>query len=827
MYTNNPHLTDAQLEAEFLRCEYCEDKPCKQGCPADCSPADFIMAARLKSDKDFMRAAGEIMSFNPLGGICGAVCPDKHCMAKCVHLGFDKAIEIPSLQATVIERAKKLKVMPTFKKAKSNGKKVAVVGAGPAGLGTAAMLAQKGYKVTVFEAENLTGGACNTIPEYRLDKKILKSDIEFLLKCGDIEVVKNKYIEKPDDLLKKFDAVCVATGLWNPIKLGVKGEEAAVYSLEYLMDPKKFACKGNVAIIGGGAVAWDCAVTAKNNGAKMVEMYALETLSEMPLTQKELLELAHSGVDVNGRIKIKEITVKGKKVTGIITAKVKLNGKKFSLKDIEEIKGTDQGRMYFDQVIMAIGNRSGLNKIENPKIFYAGDCVNGPTTVVEAVAAGKNTAIQMDEYLSGKKITKIEKMVKSRVGLPGWNPLPVSLEYDFFGRKIESPFILSAAPPSDGYDQMVKAYEAGWAGGIMKTSFDGVQIHIPSQYMFAVTPNTYANCDNVSGHSLSRVCKEIKRLVKEYPTKLTMASTGGPVTGNDKSDKAGWQSNTKKLEDAGVMGIEYSLSCPQGGDGTEGDIVSQNAALTAKIIDWIMEISNPKIPKLFKLTAAVTSLHPIMMAIKKVLDKYPKKAAGVTLANTFPTLMFRKGNKKNWEEAIVVGMSGEGVTPISNLSLANVSKLGITVSGNGGPMNYKAAAHFLALGAKTVQFCTIAMKHGVGVYKELASGLSHLMLERGIKSVKDLVGAALPNPVTDFMSLTPTKKISCSDHDTCLKCGNCTRCPYMAITQDKDGYPVTDPEKCIGCSICSQKCFSGAITMRDRTKKELAMLKED
>jgi len=75
-----------------------------------------------------------------------------------------------------------------------------------------------------------------------------------------------------------------------------------------------------------------------------------------------------------------------------------------------------------------------------------------------------------------------------------------------------------------------------------------------------------------------------------------MASTGGPVTGHDENDKAGWQSNTKKLEAAGAMGIEYSLSCPQGGDGTEGDIVSQNAALTAKIIDWIMEVGDPDIP---------------------------------------------------------------------------------------------------------------------------------------------------------------------------------------------------------------------------------------
>jgi dihydroorotate dehydrogenase len=186
--------------------------------------------------------------------------------------------------------------------------------------------------------------------------------------------------------------------------------------------------------------------------------------------------------------------------------------------------------------------------------------------------------------------------------------------------------------------------------------------------MFTFNQYTYANADNVSGHPLDRVCREVEQLVKQWPDRLTMASTGGPVSGKDESDAAGWQSNTKKLESAGAMGIEYSLSCPQGGDGTEGDIVSQNAALTAKIIDWIMQVGDPDIPKLFKLSAAVTSIVPILRAIRKVLDKYPNKLAGITLANSFPTLAFRPAPGRAWDEGVIVGMSGEGVTPISYLT---------------------------------------------------------------------------------------------------------------------------------------------------------------
>jgi dihydropyrimidine dehydrogenase (NAD+) subunit PreA len=275
------------------------------------------------------------------------------------------------------------------------------------------------------------------------------------------------------------------------------------------------------------------------------------------------------------------------------------------------------------------------------------------------------------------------------------------------------------------------------------------------------------------------------------------------------------------------MGLEYSLSCPQGGDGTEGDIVSQNAALTAKIIDWIMQVGAPDIPKLFKLTAAVTSIVPILRAIRKVLDKYPKKMAGITLANSFPTLGFRPAPDRPWDEGVIVGMSGEGVTPISYLTLSQAVPEGIEISGNGGPMNYKAAMDFLALGVKTVQFCTIVMKQGYGIISDLESGTAFLMQERGIHSMRELIGIAQPHPFTDFMALTPVKKISEARPELCVSCGNCARCPYLAISLDEKGLPHTDPSRCIGCSICAKKCFTGAILMRSRSAEEIAVLKEN
>ncbi len=652
-------MTKHQLQAELLRCEYCEEKPCTKACPVNCSPFDFIMAARVGNSSDIKRSAAEIMRSNPLGGVCGLVCPDRFCMAACSRKKFDGSINIPKVQATLVEMAKRLGGIPKFERLAPNGKKIAIIGGGPAGLGVASVLGQLGYAVDIFESRDTLGGMMNLIPDERLDKAVVQSDIEFLFFLGEIHAKTGVNVRDPKRLLAQgYDAVCVTTGLWKPIELGIENESLAIRMVDLLSNKAAYQFDGRVAIIGGGATAVDCAITAKERGATYVELFMLEKLSEMPLTAAERQELIDYDIEVNGRIRISKIITDGKGLTGIETKKVRLlEGQPFKPANVRDVDGTEGVRADFNAAVMAIGMRSYLIREQVDGLFYAGDISIGPTTVVEAVASGKNTALEIDAYLKQQEKPEIKKSTKSYFGMPGYNPVPISLETDFFGRKINSPYLLSASPLTDGFEQMNKAYEHGWAGGIMKTAFDNVPIHIPAEYMFTFNALTYGNADNVSGHSLDRVCHEVEQLIKKWPDRLTMASTGGPVTGHDENDRKGWQSNTKKLEASGVMGIEYSLSCPQGGDGTEGDIVSQNAALTAKIIDWIMDVGSADIPKLFKLTAAVTSIVPILRAIRKVLDKYPEKKAGITLANSFPTLAFRTAVGRVWEEGVVTGTS--------------------------------------------------------------------------------------------------------------------------------------------------------------------------
>jgi len=820
-------LTDAQLRGELDRCVYCEEKPCREACPADCSPADFIMAARGGQKSDFRRSAAMIMRANPLGGVCGAVCPDTFCMKACSRRLFDRPIEIPAVQAAIVERAKGLGI-PASPPEPGNGMRVAVVGAGPAGLAAAGVLAQRGYGVTVFDRRRRLGGMMNLIPGFRLPKGVVRTDVDFVRGLGAIEFKRGADITDAAALLGRFDAVIVSAGLGRPMQLGVPGEEHAISWQPFLEQRGEHSVAGKrVAIIGGGAVAADCATTAARRGAASVELIYRRRLRDMPVTSYERRMLLEHGVEISTCMRPVAVVHAGGRVRGLRLVRQALpRGKAARPENFVVSAGESVVFRGFDVVISAIGNRPSLPTPAARGIFYAGDLVLGSSTVVESVATGKNAAIEADAFLRGEPALRIASRAKSRVLLSGASSHPVPLDADFFGRRILSPLLLSAAPHTDGYAQMRAAYARGWAGGVMKTAFDSVAVHIPGEYMFVLGRTTYGNCDNVSGHPLDRVCREVERLVREFPDRLTLASTGGPVTGRDEADRAAWQSNTRKLEQAGAMGVEYSLSCPQGGDGTNGDLVSQDAALTAKVVGWVMEAGDAGVPKLFKLTGAVTAIQPIVRAVKEVLARHPGKRAGVTLANSFPSLAFRRSPGRRWDEGVVVGMSGDGVRPISNLTLARVAGMGVTVSGNGGAMTYRDAANFLALGAETVQLCTAVMKYGLGYVDELHSGLSHLLAERGLRSVRELIGSALPRPIADFESLPATKKIPAVTAALCTHCGNCTRCPYLAVALNGGGVPEFDAALCVGCSLCAQECFAGALAMRARTEPEAAALKE-
>eukprot|EP00163_Fabomonas_tropica_P030522 TRINITY_DN693_c0_g1_i2.p1 TRINITY_DN693_c0_g1~~TRINITY_DN693_c0_g1_i2.p1 ORF type:complete len:697 (-),score=113.82 TRINITY_DN693_c0_g1_i2:61-2151(-) len=607
-----------------------------------------------------------------------------------------------------------------------------------------------------------------------------------------------------------------------------------------------------VAIIGGGAVAVDCATTALRRGAKRAVIFYRRSAREMPIDDDERRELYNFGVEIVQRTVPHKVGINAQgQVDNLHTHRVAMRHRDTGATGMVKVEGSESQWSDITGVILAIGlytdhKPSDIHSDAKRGVFYAGDYVNGASTAVEACAFGKNIAQVVHAHLQKSLGTRdgvavdtagaaldMSKPTKSHVSI--WPPgmdYPVPLTTDFFGYTLPNPFILSASPLTDGYEECKLALDAGWAGVVLKTCFDDVPIHIPDRYMTKMGPLTYGNCDNVSGRTLTEQCQDIQRLVAEYPDRVIIGGTGGPVSADLKCDKEGWQSNTRKLEQAGAHAVEYSLSCPQGGDGSEGDIVSQNAKLTATIIDWVMEISDPKIPKLFKLSAAVTSIQVIIQAVVDVLARYPDKLGGITLANSFPSADFRDpgaqdlGNDtRQWPGAAVFGMAGAGVRNISYLTLANAAPLGVTISGNGGVMSYENAANFMALGCNSVQLCTLPSVQGIHCIDDLCGGLSYYMESMGKSSIADLRGCALPNPLVDFMDLRYEKEIATLAHpDACVSCGNCTRCPAGAITLDiEDMKPTIDPSKCIGCTMCVLKCPTSALGM---TKRDEAQAKK-
>lgn len=297
------YLTRAQLISELGRCLGCKSKPCMNACPVNCNPQEFIAKAKAN---DFAGAVETITRNNPMGQTCGLICPDKFCMQACTRAGIDFPINIPRVQATILEKYRTAETA-AHPKLPANGKKVAVIGAGPAGIAATAELSRLGYRITLFESFEKIGGALNLIPDKRLPFEVIAKDWSFIDDPDMIELRLNTPVNNPAALLEQdFDGVIVATGEPEGINLGIDGEEHAVSYLDYLRHPEHYAARGNIAVIGGGAVATDCALTAVNNGAENVEMFVRRRVSDMRVTGEERKSLLDAGVDLTTMTKIKK-----------------------------------------------------------------------------------------------------------------------------------------------------------------------------------------------------------------------------------------------------------------------------------------------------------------------------------------------------------------------------------------------------------------------------------------------------------------------------------------------------------------------------------------
>lgn len=410
---------------EAARCLLCYDAPCSTGCPAGTDPGKFIRSIRFRN---FKGAAETVRTNNVLGGACARICPyDRTCEEACSRTGIDKPIQIGKIQRfiTDYEKAIGMKVLeaPVVTK-----EKVAVIGAGPAGLAAAASLALKGYAVTIFEEKSAPGGVMTYgIVPSRLPQEVVDNEIQYVKDLG-VEFVLNCKVGKDvtlDELKGRgYEAFFVGVGMQLPKMAEVDGIEleGVTNAVDFLAAAKpsngNVIVGENVVVIGGGDVAMDCATTARLLGAKKVTVLYRRSLEEAPANKKEKEYVQSIGITFATNFKPvavvgkdgKAVAIKGEGADGESMIQLKADQIVFAIgQDAEDVK--EFADLVVNQKkLLVVDENTFRTNIAN--IFAAGDIVNGGKTVVEAVAKGKIAADSIDAYLTSiREIETTESLV--------------------------------------------------------------------------------------------------------------------------------------------------------------------------------------------------------------------------------------------------------------------------------------------------------------------------------------------------------------------------------------------------------------------------------
>ena len=430
--------TEEMAMEEASRCLNCKNKPCVSGCPVNVRIPEFV--AKVAEGK-FEEAYEIITSTNSLPAISGRVCPQENqCEGKCVRGIKGESVSIGRLERFCADYHMKHSDAKAVKP-QSNGKKVAVVGAGPSGLTCAGDLAKKGYEVTVFEAFHTAGGVLvYGIPEFRLPKAIVKKEVENLQDLG-VEVKTNMVIGRVlsvDELFEMgYKAIFIGSGAGLPSFMGIEGEDLiGVYSANeyltrtnlmkaYLDDYDTPIIKSkSVAVVGGGNVAMDAARCAKRLGAENVYIVYRRGMEEMPARKEEVHHAMEEGIifkNLNNPVKI--LGDENGRVRAMEGIEMELGEPDASGRRKPIAKEGSNFELPVDTVIMSIGTspnpliRSTTPGLDTNKrgclvvnedtmqttregVYAGGDAVTGAATVILAMGAGKQAAQSIDEYLS-------------------------------------------------------------------------------------------------------------------------------------------------------------------------------------------------------------------------------------------------------------------------------------------------------------------------------------------------------------------------------------------------------------------------------------------
>lgn len=427
-----------QAMEEAQRCLQCKNQPCVGGCPVGVPIPQFIQNI---ADGDFIGAYRTIMQENSLPAVCGRVCPQENqCEGVCVRGKKAEPVGIGRLERFAADYALSSGYMEKQTVAKT-GRKVAVVGGGPAGLSCAGDLAKLGYDVTIFEALHELGGVLTYgIPEFRLPKDLVQEEISKIAEMGvamERNVIVGRSVTVDDLLAEGYEAVFVGSGAGLPRFMGIPGENLnGVYSAneyltrvnlmrayDYPKSPTPVKTGRRVAVVGGGNVAMDAARTALRLGAEEVSIVYRRGLAELPARAEEVHHAMEEGIRFRLLVNPVEIIGDGTWVTGLACVEMELGEPDASGRRSPREKADSQFTLPLETVIMAIGQNPnplirqttvGLDthrwggivveedtmRTSKSGVYAGGDAVTGAATVILAMGAGKKAALAIHEALS-------------------------------------------------------------------------------------------------------------------------------------------------------------------------------------------------------------------------------------------------------------------------------------------------------------------------------------------------------------------------------------------------------------------------------------------
>lgn len=397
------------------------------------------------------------------------------------------------------------------------------------------------------------------------------------------------------------------------------------------------------------------------------------------------------------------------------------------------------------------------------------------------------------------------------------------LTSEFVGIRSPNPFWLASAPPTDKAYNVVRAFEAGWGGAVWKTlGMDPPIVNVNGPRYAALHSNDrrvigFNNVELITDRPLQTNLDEMREVKRDWPDRALIASVMLPM------EEAVWAQYVPMIEDTGADAFELNFGCPHGmSERGMGAAVGQVPEYIQQCTEWCKKYA--KIPVIIKLTPNVTNILPPAIAARA------GGADAVSLINTVNSIMGVDLDTLTMHPATDGkgshgGYCGPAVKPIALHMVAEIARSeqthGLPISGIGGITDWRDAAEFLALGAGNVQVCTAAMVYGFKIIDDLVHGLSNYLDGKGMQSVAELVGSAVPT-VTDwkYLNLNHVEKAQINQ-DLCIQCGRChvvcEDTSHQAITNEVDGvrhFEVIDAE-CVGCNLCVSICpVEDCITMR-------------